>query len=242
MLSGDNRMEVKEIEYGYRKCLENSSKSPEECIIMSCCELIGCRDNETGEHVERTKEYVRLIAKQLQQSSKYANTLNDHYIEMLVCSAPLHDIGKVGISDVILLKPGRLTKSEYEEMKNHTLIGEALLNRIIEKTALQKHLGLAREIAISHHERFDGEGYPWRLAGEEIPLSARIVSVADVYDALISDRIYRKGMSHKEACELILNGKGNQFDPEIIEAFMAIEDKIYEVAQSRKKCNYKIFT
>lgn len=220
--------------FGHRKYLKNRASNLEERIIASCCELIECRDNETGGHVGRTKEYVRLIAEQLRQSSKYAHTLDNHYIEMLVRSAPLHDIGKIGISDVVLLKPGRLTESEYEEMKNHTLIGEALLNTIIEKTATQKYLDIAREIAISHHERFDGEGYPWQLAGEEIPLSGRIVSVADVYDALISDRVYRKAMSHQEACELILDGKGNQFDPEIIDAFMAIEDKIYKVAQNCK--------
>lgn len=221
--------------FGHRRFLKRGKKNLEESIITSCCELIESRDNETGEHVGRTKEYVRLIAKQLQRSSKYANALDNQYIERLVHSAPLHDIGKIGIRDRVLLKPGRLTESEYEQMKKHTLIGEALINTIIEKTAPPECLDIAREIAISHHERFDGEGYPWQLAGEEIPLSGRIVSVADVYDALISDRIYRKAMSHEEACELILGGKGNQFDPEIIEAFMAIEDEIYAVAHGYRK-------
>ncbi|WP_054742776.1 HD domain-containing phosphohydrolase [Cellulosilyticum ruminicola] len=220
--------------FGHRKFLRRGKNNLEESIITSCCELIESRDNETSEHVERTKEYVRLIAKQLQRSSKYADKLDNRYIERLVHSSPLHDIGKIGIRDRILLKPGRLTESEYEQMKKHTLIGEALINTIIEKTEPKDSLYLAKEIAISHHERFDGEGYPWKLTGEEIPLSGRIVSVADVYDALISDRIYRKAMTHEEACELILGGKGNQFDPEIIEAFMAIEDAIYAVAYGYK--------
>lgn len=225
--------------FGHRKFLKSGKKNLEEgiitkSIITSCCELIESRDNETGEHVGRTKEYVRLIAKQLQRSSKYASKLDNQYIERLVHSAPLHDIGKIGIRDRVLLKPGRLTESEYEEMKKHTLIGEALINTIIEKTAPRDSLDIAKEIAISHHERFDGKGYPWKLAGEEIPLSARIVSVADAYDALVSDRIYRKAMSHEEARQLILGGKGNQFDPEIIEAFMAIEDEICAVAHRYK--------
>ncbi len=220
--------------FGHRKFLKRGKRNLEESIITSCCELIESRDHDTGGHVGRTKEYVRLIAKQLQRSSKYADELDNRYIERLVHSAPLHDIGKIGIRDRVLLKPGRLTEREYEQMKKHTLIGEALINTIIEKTAPEDSLDLAKEIAISHHERFDGEGYPWRLAGEEIPLSGRIVSVADVYDALISDRIYRKAMSHEEACKFILGGKGNQFDPEVIEAFMAIKDEIYAVAHGSK--------
>lgn len=220
--------------FDYQQHLENVVKELEDSIITSFCELIECRDNETGGHVERTKEYVRLIAKQLQQTGKYTHILSDHYIEMLVRSAPLHDIGKIGIRDVVLLKPGRLTEAEYEEMKKHTLIGAEVLETIMKKMPSQKYLDIAKEIAASHHERFDGEGYPCKLDGEEIPLSGRIVSVADVYDALITDRIYRKAMSHKEACSLILSGKGNQFDPQVIEAFIAIEDKIYEVAQSRR--------
>lgn len=220
--------------FDYQQHLENVVKELEDSIITSFCELIECRDNETGGHVERTKEYVRLIANQLKQTGKYTHILSDHYIEMLVRSAPLHDIGKIGIRDVVLLKPGRLTEAEYEEMKKHTLIGAQVLETIMKKMPSQKYLDIAKEIAASHHERFDGEGYPCKLAGEEIPLSGRIVSVADVYDALITDRIYRKAMSHKDACSLILSGKGNQFDPQIIEAFIAVEDKIYEVAQSRR--------
>lgn len=218
--------------FDYQLHLENVVKELEDSIITSFCELIECRDNETGGHIERTKEYVRLIANELRAAGKYTDILSDYYIEMLVRSAPLHDIGKIGIRDIVLLKPARLTDEEFEEMKKHTLIGEEVLNTIMKRMPSQKYLDIAKEIAASHHERFDGEGYPNRLKGNDIPLSARIVSAADVYDALITDRVYREAMPHEKACELILSGKGKQFDPDVIDAFMNIEEKIYEVSKS----------
>lgn len=218
--------------FDYQLHLEYVVKELEDSIITSFCELIECRDNETGGHIERTKEYVRLIANELRAAGKYTDILSDYYIEMLVRSAPLHDIGKIGIRDIVLLKPARLTDEEFEEMKKHTLIGEEVLNTIMKRMPSQKYLDIAKEIAASHHERFDGEGYPNRLKGNDIPLSARIVSAADVYDALITDRVYREAMPHEKACELILSGKGKQFDPDVIDAFMNIEEKIYEVSKS----------
>ncbi|MEE1072671.1 MAG: response regulator [Cellulosilyticum sp.] len=218
--------------FDYQEHLESVVKELEDSIITSFCELIECRDNETGGHIERTKEYVKLIALELQREGKFSNILNDTYIEMLVRSAPLHDIGKIGIRDMVLLKPGRLTNEEYEMMKNHTLIGEKVLTTIMNKTPSQHYLEIAKEVASSHHERFDGKGYPRQLRGKEIPLSGRIVAVADVYDALITDRVYRRAMSHEQACDLIIDGRGTQFDPVVVDAFMNVQQEIYKVAKS----------
>ena len=216
--------------YNYQRHLECMVKELEDSIITSFCELIECRDNETGGHVERTKEYVKLLACQLQKQKSFSKILTNEYIEMLVRSAPLHDIGKIGIQDMVLLKPGKLTEEEFEIMKKHTLIGEQVLKTIMEKMPSQKYLEIAKEIAASHHERFDGKGYPLNLAGEDIPLSGRIVAVADVYDALITDRVYRKAMSHQEACDLIMNASGAQFDPEVIRAFMNVKDEMHNIS------------
>lgn len=216
--------------FDHQKYLENVVKELEDSLVMSFSKLIEYRDCETGEHVERTRQYVKLLAHELKKEGKYKHILDEEYIEMLVRSEPLHDIGKIGISDNILLKPGRLTDEEYEEMKKHTLLGEEILNNMIETTPSQHYLKIGKEIAVSHHEHFDGSGYPYALKGEDIPLSGRIMAVADVYDALISNRIYRKAMSHEEACKIIIAGRGTQFDPTIIDIFIKIKDELYKVA------------
>ena len=218
----------------YQNYLEQSIRSLQDSIISSFSELIECRDTETGGHVERTKQYVEVLAKELMRRGAYPDILNEKYIEELVCSAALHDIGKIGISDLILLKPGRLTDEEFEKMKQHTIIGWRVLGNMMEKTPVYKYLGLAQEVAISHHERFDGRGYPYGLKGEEIPLSGRIMAIADVYDALIADRVYRKAMSNEEACEIIMAGKGTQFDPVIIEVFEDMKETFYQIALQTK--------
>jgi putative two-component system response regulator len=149
---------------------------------------------------------------------------------MVVRAAPLHDIGKIAISDQILLKPDRLDDEEFIIMKRHTLIGGELLENMIVHTPTQYYLRYAKMIALSHHERFDGKGYPKGLAGDDIPLYGRIMAVADVYDALVANRVYRRGMSHTEACRIILDGWDKNFDGRIVEAFNDISDKLAEAA------------
>ena len=216
---------------GYQQHLEQKVKDLEDSIVTSFSQLIECRDYETGGHVERTKKYVEVLANELMKQGKYKEILTAEYIEMLVRSAPLHDIGKIGVSDLILLKPGRLTEAEFDAMKKHTIIGEKVLAEMIRRTRAHEYLELARQVAISHHERFDGKGYPYGLKGEEIPLSGRIMAIADVYDALISDRVYHKAFSQEEACRIIIEGKGTQFDPIVVEAFENVKEVFYQVAK-----------
>lgn len=218
----------------YQVQLETSVRELEDSIITNFSQLIECRHNETGGHVERTRRYVEVLANELAKKGKFKGILDNDYIRELVRSAPLHDIGKIGVHDAILQKEGKLSDEEYELMKSHTSLGETVLDKIMETTPSRRYLELGKEIAGSHHERFDGKGYPRGLKGEEIPLSGRIMAVADVYDALISDRVYRKALSQEETCRIILDGKGAQFDPEVIEAFYAVKEAFYEIAKIYK--------
>lgn len=217
--------------YAYRQHLEKVVTELEDSIVVSFCKLIECRDCETGEHVERTRAYVALLARELQREGKFQYILDEEYVEKLIRSAPLHDIGKIGISDTVLLKPAELTREEKIKMQKHTILGAEILEKIIAVTPSQNYLNIAKEIAKSHHEWYDGSGYPYGLKGEEIPLSARIMAVADVYDALSSHRIYREPMSHEEVCEIIIAGREKQFDPIVVDAFINVRDKFYDVAQ-----------
>lgn len=223
----------------FQNDLETTVKRLEDSIITKFSQMIECRDPETGGHVERTKKYVEVLVKELKRRGFYKDVLSDKYIDQLVRLAPLHDIGKIGISDLILLKPGRLTDEEFEKMKQHTIIGARILGEMIEKDSIHEYLWIAKEIAESHHEHFDGKGYPYGLKGEEIPLCGRIMAVADVYDALIADRIYRKAMSQEEACRIISEGRGTQFDPVIVDVFEDIKGEFYKIAleTENKKCN-----
>lgn len=216
---------------GHQQQLEDKIRELEDSIVTSFSQLIECRDYETGGHVERTKKFVEILAHELVDSGHFTEILTNEYIDMLVRSAPLHDIGKIGISDLILSKPGRLTPEEFNKMKEHTVIGDRVLSEMMERTGTQEYLLLAREVAVSHHERYDGNGYPYGLKGEEIPVSGRIMAIADVYDALISDRVYHKAFPEPEACKIIIDGKGTQFDPIMIEAFERVRDEFYRVAK-----------
>lgn len=219
---------------GYQNYLEEVVKELEDSIIGNFSQLIECRHNETGGHVERTKQYVEVLVKEVKRSGNYLEVITDEYVEELSRAAALHDIGKIGVSDLILLKPGRLTDEEFEEMKKHTIIGERVLGQMMKKTPHYKRLSLAQEMAVSHHERFDGKGYPYGLKGQDIPLSGRIMAIADVYDALIEDRVYRRAMSHEQACSIIMEGEGTQFDPIVVEAFKKVKEEFYRIAQQTK--------
>jgi len=190
--------------------------------IRALAHLAETRDNETGNHIQRTQSYIRLLATRLSRHPRFAATLNNRYIEILARSAPLHDIGKVGIPDDILLKPGKLTPDEWEVMKTHTTLGCAaitLAERDIDGTV--DFLSLAKEIVRWHHERWDGKGYPDGLAGEEIPIAARLMAVADVFDALISRRVYKEAFSFESVRKIISEERGRQFDPDVTDAFLS---------------------
>jgi putative two-component system response regulator len=204
----------------------------QDVSIMAMASLAETRDNETGNHIRRTQNYVRELAKKLQSSPKFAGYLDEATIEMLYKSAPLHDIGKVGIPDAILLKPGKLTVEEFEVMKTHTTLGrDAILaaEKLID--APSTFLQLAREIAHYHQEKWDGSGYPEGLAGEKIPVSARLMAVADVYDALISRRVYKPPFPHEKAVAIIAEGRGKHFDPVMVDAFLLIQDEFHAIAE-----------
>lgn len=203
----------------------------QEVTINALASLAETRDNETGQHLKRTQNYVKAIARYIKDNGMLKEKLTEYDIEQIYKSSPLHDIGKVGIPDSILLKPGRLTDEEFEIIKKHTLIGVSAIENA-EKDLDQEvdFLKYAKEIACSHHERWDGKGYPYGLKGYEIPFSGRVMAVADVYDALVSERVYKKGLSHEQAVKIIKEGCGTQFDPVIVDAFMQIQEEILKLA------------
>ena len=203
----------------------------QDAIIMAMASLAETRDNETGNHIRRTQWYVRLLAEQLSRKPAYQALLTPARIGLLYKSAPLHDIGKVGVPDRILLKPGKLTTEEFTEMKKHTEYGrDAIIAAEQSLDDEETFLSLAKEIAYGHHEKWDGSGYPRGLSGEAIPLSARLMALADVYDALISKRVYKPAFSHEKARTIILEGRGLHFDPDVVDAFLAVESEVRRIA------------
>ncbi|HWV16771.1 MAG TPA: two-component system response regulator [Cellvibrio sp.] len=204
----------------------------QDVTINAMASLAETRDNETGNHIRRTQRYVQVLAEKLRFNPRFAHFLNnDKTIELLFKSAPLHDIGKVGIPDRILLKPGRFEPQEFEIMKTHTTLGrDAILQAEKDLEIEMPFLKLAKEIAYSHQEKWDGSGYPEGLSGDDIPISARLMAVADVYDALISRRVYKEPMRHEEAVEIIKDGRGTHFDPDMVDAFLALSDEFKQIA------------
>ncbi len=209
----------------------------QEAIIVAMASLAETRDhrreNLGGNHIRRTQNYVRALARHLQGHPRFAAELSDEAIELLYRSAPLHDIGKAGIPDRILLKPGKLDREEFELMKLHAVYGRDTIMLV------EKHVGgsnsflmFAREIAHSHQEKWDGSGYPQNLAGEQIPLSARLMAVADVYDALISKRVYKPAFTHQQALDVMRKGRGTHFDPDVLDAFFEIEAEFAAIADA----------
>ena len=187
--------------------------------IFALVKLSESRDDDTGAHIERTSSLCRLIAERLSALPHSADIINDTFIDNIYKASPLHDIGKVGIPDAILLKPGKLTLPEFEIMKTHTTIGFDTLSHVQKQYPQNSFLKIGMEIAQYHHEKWDGTGYPEGLSGEEIPLSARIMALADVYDALRSKRVYKEAFSHDESCAIIEEGSKKHFDPLLIKIF-----------------------
>lgn len=202
-----------------------------DVTILALASLAETRDNETGAHVLRTQRYVKVLAVYLKNNPKFAGYLSDDTIDLLYKSAPLHDIGKVGIRDNILLKPGKLTDEEFQQMKLHPVYGRDALLKSKQTLGSNSFLDIATEIAYCHHEKWDGSGYPECLAGDNIPIPGRLMALADVYDALITKRVYKSAFSHEEAAEIILKGRGSHFDPDIVDAFSAVESEFLEIAR-----------
>ncbi|NQT40304.1 MAG: response regulator [Planctomycetes bacterium] len=202
-----------------------------DVVIFALAKLAESRDPETGAHLERMREYCRILGEELSRWDKFRHDVDGQYVQLLYLTSPLHDIGKVGIPDRVLLKPGRLTPEEFEIMKQHAVIGGSTLDAAARAYPEAQFLTMAREIALTHHERYDGTGYPRSLHGEEIPLCGRITAVADVYDALTTRRVYKPAISHETAREMIIEGRGTQFDPDVIEAFLRHEEDFVEVGR-----------
>ena len=204
----------------------------QDATIVAMASLAETRDNETGNHIRRTQMYLRALARHLQNHPRFAAQLSDENIDLMYKSAPLHDIGKVAIPDRILLKPGKLNPAECEIMKTHTTLGRDAINRAEALFGgVSSFLRFAKEIAYSHQEKWDGTGYPLGLAGERIPLSARLMAVADVYDGLISRRVYKPSRSHSEAVEVLRAASGTHFDPDILDAFLELQDEFNAISR-----------
>jgi putative two-component system response regulator len=203
-----------------------------DVTILALAKLADSRDAETGAHLERIREYCRVIASHLSRQEKFRDVVDGEYVDSIYRTSPLHDIGKVGIPDDVLLKPGRLTAREYEVMKTHTLIGARTLEAALAERPEARFLHMARDVALTHHEHYDGTGYPQGLKGEEIPLCGRIVALADAYDALTSHRVYKSAYTHGAARAILVEGSGKHFDPDIVEAFLANEGMFVAVQRA----------
>ncbi len=204
----------------------------QDVTILAMASLAETRDNDTGNHIRRTQYYMELLANQLKDNDRFRLFLTDDTIKMLFKSAPLHDIGKVGIPDRILLKPGRFEPHEFEIMKNHCKLGRDAIAHAEEQLGLEvEFLKYAKEIAYGHQEKWDGSGYPEGLSGDDIPISARLMAVADVYDALISRRVYKEGMPHEKAVGIVAEGRGTHFDPDVVDAFLGVTDQFLKIAE-----------
>lgn len=208
--------------------------------LQSLTALVEIRDQSTGLHARRTASYATLLATQLRNSPRFRNYLTKEALDVIIELAPLHDIGKVGVSDAVLNKPGPLSDEEYAHMREHPEMGYQTIMRAEQDSGLDVETGelvmrIAKEIVRSHHERWDGMGYPRKLAGEEIPIPARIMALVDVYDALVQARVYRGAMTHEQAREIVTAGRGTAFDPDVVDAFLAVEDEFARLTAQHRE-------
>jgi len=206
-----------------------------DTTIVALSSLAETRDNETGNHIRRTQNYIRELAIKLKAHPRFANFLTDENITLLYKVAPLHDVGKVGIPDSILHKPGKLTDEEFEIMKTHAALGgNAFASAVAGLDISSTFLDVACQIAMSHHEKWDGSGYPAGLSGDDIPIPARLMALADVYDAMSCKRIYKLAIAHDEVTSAILEGRGKHFDPDVVDAYLEIQLQFVEIAEKFK--------
>lgn len=215
---------------------KNIIEQAEHSFVMSIVEQLDHKESSAGEHVRRTTAYVKIIIEELLQKGFYKDQIDEDFIVKVLYASPLHDIGKLYTPDEILNKPGKLSKDEFEIMKMHTINGANVIDEVIKKNISDSNLvnllSCAKEIALYHHERWDGTGYPASLFHDNIPLSARIVSIADVFDALTSKRVYRDALTVDTALRIILDEVGKQFDPRVVSAFLSSFDKIQDVLET----------
>ena len=204
----------------------------QEQTIYGMANLIESRDSDTGEHVKRTSLYVELLGKAAKEAGYHKEIITDGYIEILKKAAPMHDIGKIAVSDSILKKPGKLTEEEFKKIQNHTIAGEKIIREVLSGIESEDYVKIAADIAVSHHERWDGNGYPYKLKGEEIPLEARIMAIADVFDALVSPRCYKDPFSTDEAFEIISLSRGTHFDPVLTDLFISKKDEVVKIFEN----------
>ncbi|MBR2216266.1 MAG: HD domain-containing protein [Selenomonadaceae bacterium] len=231
---------VQMIEDGVRHLTDIKAKKDtiakmQHALIVTLADMVEKRDQNTGEHIRKTSAYVEIIMNSMLKNGIYAEELTADFCNDVKSSAPLHDVGKINVPDAILNKPGRLTAEEFNIMKAHTTAGEEIISDIIDSVPAAEYLYVARNLATYHHERWDGTGYPEGLKGKDIPLSARIMAVADVFDALVSTRSYKKGFPYEKALAIIREESGTHFDPQIVEAFFAAQDEILQVAEKFKE-------
>jgi adenylate cyclase len=220
------------IHYRDRKIFYEEMSKANAAMLESMALVAETRDSETGAHIVRTKEYVRLFAQYLKSQGMYVNILTSDYIVNLYHAAPLHDIGKVGIPDYILKKDGKLTSEEFEIMKTHPLLGKEIITNAINAYHDTMMLNIAYNIAYYHHEKWDGSGYPMGLQGESIPLEARLMALADVYDALISRRCYKDSFTFEMAENIIIEGRGTHFDPLLVDSFVILKEEFKIIAEN----------
>ncbi|WP_321405181.1 two-component system response regulator [Maridesulfovibrio sp.] len=228
-----NQLDLKEHQDNLERLVKERTKElalVKKVTIECLATMAEWRDPETGGHIARTQNYVKILAEHAMKQEKFASQLDEELIETLYLSAPLHDVGKVGVADAILLKPGKLTAEEFEEMKKHSQFGSDALAGAEKALGGNSFLHHAREIAFAHHEKWDGSGYPRGISGEDIPLSARIMAIADVYDALISKRVYKEPFPHSKAVKIISEGRGTHFDPRLTDIFLKIQEEFREIA------------
>ncbi len=217
-----------------RRELENKLHNVRAATILGLAKLAEYRDKGTGEHLERIREYAKMIAREMSGLSAYKDYITEKYIDDIFQSSILHDIGKVGIQDSVLLKPGKLNTEEFDIIKRHTILGGDAIAEIESQIEGRSFLILGKEIAYYHHEKWDGTGYPNGLKGEEIPLSARMVAVADVYDALTTKRFYKEAFTHKKSRDIIVELKGSHFDPDVVDAFLANEKTFNRICSEKR--------
>jgi putative two-component system response regulator len=203
-----------------------------DLLIFVLAKLAESRDNDTGSHLERVRTFSRVIAEHLARQPKFRDQVNADFVRLIYLTSPLHDIGKVAVPDAVLLKPGPLNREEFDLMKLHTTHGAETLDAALREFPAAGYLRMARDIAASHHEWYDGSGYPCGLSGNEIPLCGRIVALADVYDALTSKRVYKEVFSHEKARNIVLQARGTHFDPDVVDAFLANEEKFIAIKKT----------
>ncbi len=220
------------------RCIEDVEKKGQEIaklqngLILVLADMVESRDQCTGDHVRKTAAYTKVIMDELRKEGLHTDVLTDDFVDDVVNSAPLHDVGKIQVSDALLNKPGKLTDEEFKKMQAHTTAGSEIISRAMTIVSEQSgYLDEAKNLAAYHHEKWDGSGYPTHLSGEQIPLSARIMAVADVFDALVSRRSYKQPFSVEDALQIIRDGMGTHFDPEVAQAFLNAEPEVRRIAK-----------